>query len=149
MKQLAKTRTTGVGKQAAQRKLKPYYSRSKKNIGNMNLGQYFKAMSRVYEQCFKVLKEGKYAAIVVRPLHRNKAVLDLPHETWLLLERSGFELCQVYKMETPRSLFTNMYEKHHPMVPEIRHDYIIVVRKPAEADISVGKIEHIRRIRVN
>jgi DNA modification methylase len=139
-KQLARTRTTGVGKEAAERKLKPYYSRSKKNIGNMNVNEYFKAMARVYDQCFKVLKEGKYAAIVVRPLHRNKAVLDLPHETWLLLERSGFELSEVYKVETPRSLFTNMYEKHYRMVPIIHHDYIIVVRKPV-AEISLGKID--------
>lgn len=139
LKQLARTKTTGVGKQAAERKIKNYYSRSKNNIGNMHVKEYFKAMERVYEQCFKVLKEGKYAAIVVRPLHRNKKVLDLPYETWLLLTRSGFELFEVYKTETTRSLFTNMYEEHYPQVPRIRHDYIIVARKPTEAEIAWGK----------
>jgi DNA modification methylase len=130
VKQLAESKTTGVGKQVAEGKYRIHYSSSKKNIGNFNSKKYFKAMFKVYEECFKVLKKGGLAAIVVRPLTRNKSVLDLPYQTWLILQKVGFRLVDLYTMEIPRSLWTNMYEKHYPLVAKIRKDYIIVVRKP-------------------
>ena len=130
VKQLAESKTTGVGKQAAEGKYRIHYSSSKRNIGNLNAKKHFRAMFKVYKECFKVLKKGGLAAIVVRPLTRNKSVFDLPYQTWLILQKVGFRLVDLYTIEIPRSLWTNMYEKHYPLVAKIRRDYIIVVRKP-------------------
>jgi len=130
VKQLAESKTTGVGKQAAEGKYRIHYSSSKKNIGNLNTKKHLRAMFKVYKECFKVLKKGGLAAIVVRPLTRNKSVFDLPYQTWLILQKVGFRLVDLYTMKIPRSLWTNMYEKHYPLVAKIRKDYIIVVRKP-------------------
>lgn len=138
VKQLAESRTTGVGKQAAEGKYRIHYSSSKKNIGNLNEKKYFRAMFKVYKECFKVLKKGGLAAIVVRPLTRNKSVFDLPYQTWLILQKVGFRLVDLYTMEIPRSLWTNMYEKHYPLVAKIRRDYIIVVRKPRTVASLLG-----------
>lgn len=138
VKQLAESRTTGVGRQAAEGKYRIHYSSSKKNIGNLNEKKYFRAMFKVYKECFKVLKKGGLAAIVVRPLTRNKSVFDLPYQTWLILQKVGFRLVDLYTMKIPRSLWTSMYEKHYPLVAKIRRDYIIVVRKPRTVASLLG-----------
>ena len=92
--------------------------------------EYFRAMSKVYKECFEVLKKGGLTAVVVRPLARNKSVFDLPYQTWLILQKVGFRLVDLYTIEIPRSLWANIYEEHYPLVAKIRRDYIIVVRKP-------------------
>jgi len=130
VKQLAESKTTGVGKQAAVGKYRIHYSPSKRNIGNLNEKKYFRAMTKVYKECFKVLKKGGLAAVVVRPLTRNKSVFDLPYRTWLILQKVGFRLVDIYTTKIPRSLWTNIYEEHYPLVAKIRRDYIIVVRRP-------------------
>jgi len=136
--QLARSKSTGVGKQAARGKYKFSYSRSRKNIGNLRMEKYFEAMSIVCSQCQEALKEGGLAIVVVRPLYRNKNVFDLPYHTWGLLEEAGFEFVNIYKLKLARlSLWTNLYEKKHPKVPKIRHDYVIVVRKTPETQILV------------
>jgi DNA modification methylase len=134
--QLARSKSTGVGKQAARGKYKFSYSRSRKNIGNLRMERYFEAMSIVCSQCHKALREGGLTIVVVRPLYRNKNIFDLPHYTWLLLKEAGFEFVNIYKLKLARlSLWTNLYEKKYPGVPKIRHDYVIVVRKPRETRI--------------
>jgi hypothetical protein len=133
---LARSKTTGVGKQAARGKYTFYYSRSKSNIGNLKKEKYSQAMYTVHTQCFNVLIEGGLAIVVVRPLYRHKNVFDLPYHTWLLLKEAGFEFANIYKLKLSKlSLWTNMYEKKYPYVPKIRHDYVIVVRKPSEIHI--------------
>jgi len=136
--QLARSRTTGVGKQAARGKYTFSYSRSKKNIGNFGMEEYSEAMFDVYRECFKVLKAGGLAIVVVRPLYRNKSVFDLPYHTWLLLKEAGFEFVNIYRLKLAKlSLWTNIYERKHPRVPKIRHDYIIVVSKPLETRMLI------------
>jgi DNA modification methylase len=136
LRQLARSKTTGVGKQAARGKYTFYYSRSKSNIGNLKKEKYSQAMYTVHTQCFNVLIEGGLAIVVVRPLYRHKNVFDLPYHTWLLLKEAGFEFANIYKLKLSKlSLWTNMYEKKYPYVPKIRHDYVIVVRKPSEIHI--------------
>jgi len=100
--------------------------------------KYSEAMFDVYRECFKVLKEGGLAIVVVRPLYRDKSVFDLPYYTWSLLKEASFEFAKVYKLKLVKlSLWTRMYEKKYPKVSKIRHDYVIVVRKPLESEILV------------
>jgi len=130
----------------------PYYSderfREKRNIGNIpyyskdldskrspkppkGKETYLEAMLKVYSECFKVLKPGGRMIVVVKPFVRNKKVIDLPWHTWLLLRKVGFELENLYKFRLPtKSFWRLLYEKKHPEVPRIEHEYIIVVRKP-------------------
>jgi len=139
--QLARSKTTGVGKQAARGKYRFSYSRSKKNIGNLGMEEYSEAMFDVYTECFKVLKAGGLAIVVVRPLYRNKSVFDLPYHTWLLLKEAGFKFVNIYRLKLAKlSLWTNMYERKYPRVPKIRHDYIIVVSKPLETQMLIHAV---------
>jgi len=139
--QLARSRSTGVGKQAARGGYKFSYSRSRRNIGNLRMDEYFKAMFIVCSQCHEALKEEGLAIVVVRPLYRNKNVFDLPYQTWLLLKEAGFEFVNVYKLKLARlSLWTHLYERKYPNVSRIRHDYVVIVRKPLQSEIFMHEI---------
>jgi len=133
--QLARSKTTGVGKQAAQGKFRFSYSRSKRNIGNLKGEKYLEEMRKVYAESYKALKQEGLATVAVRPLYRKKTVLDLPDLTWRLLKDANFEMVSVYKLMLIRqSFWTRLYEKKHPEVPKIRHEYVLVVRRPREIE---------------
>jgi len=100
------------------------------NIGNMKKETYLQAMFQVYKEMYSVLKEGGRAIVVVRPFVRNKKVVDLPYHTWLLLEKVGFQLEDVWKLYLKNLSFwrLNQYKKN-PEQEQVRHEYILVVKK--------------------
>jgi DNA modification methylase len=136
--QLARSKTTGVGKQAARGKFEFSYSRSKRNVGNLGMEEYFWAMLNVYGNVFGSLKKGGIFGVVVRPLYRKKSVFDLPYYTWILCREIGFEIVNIYRLKLMRqSFWTLLYEKKFPCVSRIRDEYVLIVRKRAETRILV------------
>jgi len=137
------------------------YSPNISNIGNMKRETYLQAMFRVYGEMWKVLKPGGHAIVVVKPFVRNKEVVDLPWHTWLLMQRVGFQLAKLYKLRLKQESFWRiLYYKNHPEVPRLRHEYVLVCRKPTDGEQSeassapqVNSIEFLaeslRRERVN
>ena len=113
----------------------PYYSRNmqSKRSPKPPKGKetYLEAMLKVYREMWKVLKPGGRAIIVIKPFIRNKRVIDLPYHTYLLMKLAGFELEQLYKLRLKQQSFWRvLYEKKHPEVPKLRHEYVLVCRKP-------------------
>jgi DNA modification methylase len=109
------------------------YSSNPENIGNKAKETYLQAMLKVYQEMFKVLKPKGLAAVVVKPFIRNKTVVDLPYQTWQLLEKSGFQLKKLFKLRLDsQSFWRILYMKKYPDVPEIWHEYIIVCKKHSE-----------------
>lgn len=114
----------------AQSKVPFRYSVDPSNIGNLRRETYLEAMLKVYREMFKVLKLDGTAVIVVKPFIRAKAVVDLPWQTWLLLQKAGFKLAQVYKLRLRQESFWRViYRKKYPKVPKIAHEYILIVKK--------------------
>ena len=108
------------------------YSNSKRNIGNLKGETYLNAMYRVYSECFKVLKPDGKMITIIKPFIRNKKVVDLPWETYLLLSRAGFELELAYKLLLKRLSFWRLqYYRKYPEVPMVKHEYVLVCRKPS------------------
>jgi DNA modification methylase len=125
------------------------YSPNKDNIGNLKSKDeeyealvkgfmsrngkptYLSEMFKVYANCYKVLKPGGRAIIIVKPFIRNKKVIDLPYHTWLLMAKAGFRLEKLYKLRLKNQSFWRilMYKKH-PELPKIAHEWILVCRKP-------------------
>jgi DNA modification methylase len=100
------------------------------NIGNMKQETYLQAMLQVYKEMYNVLKEGGRAIIAVRPFAQNKKVVDLPYHTWLLLEKVGFQLEDVWKLHLKNLSFWRILQyKKNPEQEQIRHEYILVVKK--------------------
>ena len=106
------------------------YSPNKNNIGNMKKETYLEAMFKVYSEMYSVLRPSGKAIIVVKPFIRNKQVVDLPWQTWLLLQKVGFKLTGVLKSRLEKMSFWRvLYYKHFPDVPVLAHEYIIIVEK--------------------
>jgi len=107
------------------------YSEDKNNIGNLKRETYLEAMFKVYSEMYAVLKEGGRAIIVVKPFQRQGRVIDLPYQTWLLLEKIGFQLEDVLKLRLDKLSFWRILQyKKRPEVPRIMHEYILVCKKP-------------------
>ena len=106
------------------------YSRSKKNIGNIERETYLEAMLQVYTEMYKVLKPQGKAIIIIKPFIRNKKVVDLPYHTWLLLKRAGFTLTNLLKLRLKQQSFWRiLYQKKYPKVQQIKHEYILICGK--------------------
>ena len=107
-----------------------YSFRNKSQIGNFKKETYLQAMLTVYEEMFKVLKVDGQAIIIVKPFIRNKKVVDLPYQTWLLMQKCGFKLTKVFKLKlTQQSFWRILYQKKHPEVDVIAHEYVLVCQK--------------------
>ena len=101
------------------------------NIGNKSKETYLEAMLQVYSETFKVLKSGGTAAIIVKPFIRNRKVVDLPYQTWLLMEKCGFNLTKLFKLRLDaQSFWRILYMQKNSEVPELWHEYVLVCTKP-------------------
>lgn len=108
-----------------------YNADNQDNIGNKSKETYLQAMIQVYAEMFKVLKSGGVAAVIVKPFIRNRQVVDLPFQTWLLMQKCGFELLKVYKQRlVQQSFWRVLYMQRNPEVPQIWHEWVLVCRKP-------------------
>ncbi len=67
-----------------------YSQDQKNNIGNQKGETYWQAMLQVYSECYKILKPGGWAAVVVKDFVRNKQRVPLCDNTVKLLEHVGF-----------------------------------------------------------
>ncbi len=122
---------------AKKKNLPANYSQNDGNIGNLPINStakkqtYLEAMSVVYSEVWKVLKPGGCAVIVVKSFTSNKQNIDLPYQTWTLMERVGFQLEDLIKFRLPNLSFWRVLQyRRNPEIPQIRHEYAIVVRKP-------------------
>jgi len=107
------------------------YSENPENIGNLRKETYLSAMLKVYGEMYKVLKPGGRAIVIVKPFIRQRKPVDLPWHTWLLMRSVGFVLEKLYKLRLQSvSFWRVLYQKKYPEVPRIRHEYILVCRKP-------------------
>jgi DNA modification methylase len=107
------------------------YSDNKDNIGNLKKETYLEAMLTVYSECYKVLRSGGRIIIIIKPFYRNKKVIDLPWHTYILLTKCGFVLEDVLKLRLQKLSFWRVLQfKKFPNLEQVRHEYIIVMKKP-------------------
>ncbi len=104
-------------------------------IGNLKRESYLQAVFNVYEETFDNLRRGGIACIVVKPFVRNKKIIDLPMETYQLLEKCGFILQDVLKMRLNQLSFWRILQyRKFPYQSQIRHEYVLVMQKPLSVD---------------
>lgn len=105
-------------------------SSSPDNISNLKNQSYLEAMIQVYQEMMKVLKPNGKAIIIIKPFIRNKQVIDLPYQTWILLEKCGFKLIKILKLKLQtQSFWRILYQQKYPNVQRINHEYVIVVKQ--------------------
>lgn len=112
-----------------------YNAENPDNIGNKAKETYLEAMLQVYNEMFCILKVGGVAAVIVKPFIRNRTVIDLPYQTWLLMQKCGFKLIKVYKQRLDQQSFWRiLYMQKNPDVPQIWHEWVLVCVKPSSLD---------------
>jgi len=67
-------------------------SKDKNNLSNVHFGKtYLGEMFKVYSECFKVLKSGKFMVVVVKDIQRNWSTIPLGADTVKLCQLVGFK----------------------------------------------------------
>lgn len=131
-------RATKINREKNNTAIFSYNADNPDNIGNKAKETYLEAMLQVYREMFQVLKEGGVAAVIVKPFIRNRQVVDLPYQTWLLLQKCGFELIKIYKQRLDQQSFWRvLYMQKNPNVPQIWHEWVLVCKKPVAPELLV------------
>jgi DNA modification methylase len=115
------------------------YSKDKNNIGNAVGQTYLGEMLKVYHECYRVLKPGKFMVVVVKDIHRDWKTVPLGAETIRLCQLAGFDCHDVIinKMYFPSFWMLSLAKKSQKEgLRETRklhalksHEYVLVFRK--------------------
>jgi DNA modification methylase len=99
---------------AVKKNLPTPYSSSKRNIGNLkDRSSYLEEMLKVYRECYRVLKPGKFMVVVVKDIQRNWKTIPLGADTIKLCQLAGFDCHDVIinKMYFPSFWMLNLAKK--------------------------------------
>lgn len=106
------------------------------NIGNFLYGKtYLSEMFKIYSECYKVLRPGKFMVVVVKDIRRKGLTIPLGCDTVKLCQLAGFEVFDIIvnKMYFPsfwqvnRAIKDQEEGKSHSLRV---HEYVLVFRKP-------------------
>jgi tRNA G10 N-methylase Trm11 len=105
------------------------------NLGNREGITYLGGMAKVYSECFKVLKPGKFMVVVVKDIRRNGLLVPLAADTIKLCQAVGFELFEliVNKLYHPSFwVLHNAKKVQSKGIPQAmhNHEYVLCFRKP-------------------
>ncbi len=100
------------------------------NLGSY--GEYLDAMERAFEGCLRVLKPGKYMALIVRNAYQNGRYTFTHADLAARAERVGFTTKgEIVWWQTGTRL--RPYGYPYSYVPNIAHQHIVVLRKAERA----------------
>lgn len=131
------------------------YGSTPGNLGNSTGDTYWRAVAQVYEQCRLAMKPGGVICVVVKSYVKAGKIVDLPGQTWELLQRIGFKpLERIRAMltkttETPglygkmtktkkrASFFRRLAERKGS--PPVDWEEVLYLRKPDELPLLKGE----------
>ncbi len=111
-------------------------SNDRNNISNFLYGRsYLSEMFRVYSECYKVLKPGKFMVVVVKDIRRKGLCIPIAADTIKLCQLAGFELFDII---INRLYFASFWQvnlaikdqEKGVMHPLKTHEYVLVFQKP-------------------
>lgn len=106
------------------------YSGAAENIGNLKSDNYLEAMLLVYQNCYKVLRDGGLLCLVVKNFIRDKKIVRLDLDTIKLCEKVGFILKERLKRKlTSQSFWRIIYQRKFPDAPKIEFEDILIFAK--------------------
>jgi DNA modification methylase len=115
------------------------YSKDKENIGNKIGQSYLGEMLKVYRECYRVLKPGKFMIVVVKDIQRNWKTIPLGADTIKLCQLAGFDChdITINKMYFPSFWMLSLAKKSQTKKNRLTkrfhamktHEYILVFRK--------------------
>jgi DNA modification methylase len=106
------------------------YSDNKLDLGNIADYQTFlNELSVCFRECYRVLRRGKYASIIVSDFRHNSTYQAYHVDIINIMERHGFKLSGIIILvQNSKSLYPYGYP--YAYVPNIHHQYILNFQKP-------------------
>ena len=119
-----------------------YNMRSKDSADLANLESYesfLDAMQQVLRQCFRVLKAGKYLAIILRDAYQNGRYVFTHVDVARRAEVEGF-VVKGEKVWYQAGTRLRPYGYPFAYIPNITHQYIVIFQKPKAVVVTRKKI---------
>ncbi len=106
------------------------YSNNRKDLANISdYPTFLKELKKILRQTFRVLKNGKYASIIVSDFRHNSTFTPYHVDVTRLMEAVGFKLKGITILyQNSKSLYPYGYP--YAYVPNIHHQYILNFQKP-------------------
>lgn len=110
-------------------------SRDSSNIGNFLYGRtYLGEMFRIYSECYKVLRPGKFMVVVVKDIRRKGLTIPIAADTIKLCQLAGFE---VFDIIINKMFFPSFWQLHRAIKDQKEgvqhplriHEYVLVFSK--------------------
>jgi len=111
------------------------YGKNQENLGNSKKYQtYLGEMLKVYGECYKVLKPGKFMVVVVKDIRRKGLTIPLASDTIKLCQQVGFKC---YEIIINKMYFPSFWMVHHAIKAQEKgepkalktHEYVLVFKK--------------------
>lgn len=93
------------------------YGEESRQIGNLKGSDYWEMMSQVYAGCYEALEPGQPMALAIKPIIKNKKIIDLPKLTIQCLKNVGFLVPEMAKamLIEPEVQLSLMDDKRHSL----------------------------------
>jgi DNA modification methylase len=115
------------------------YSEDRRDLGNTHgYGEFLGALSQVFAQCYRILKKGKYMAVIVSDFRHGSNFIAYHNDLALAIERVGFTLEGItILVQDSKTLYP--YGMPYAFVSNIHHQYVLVFRKPILSKASLER----------
>ena len=103
------------------------------NVGNERGAQYWTSMSKIYAECWRVLRPGGIMALVLKGFTRDGKYIDLPGQTEAMLLEAGWQKHDHWRRELWSLSFWRILQKRRdPAAFDDRLNYeeVLAFRKP-------------------
>ena len=101
------------------------------DLSLLNVKDFLKEMSAVVEECYRVLKKGKFCAILIGDTRQKGHMIPLSFEVMRVFEKAGFKLKELVIKEQHNCRATGYWKtnsiKYNFLL--IAHEYLFVFKK--------------------
>lgn len=102
------------------------------DLSHLKIKPFLAEMGKVADECFRVLKKGKFCVILMGDMRIKGMVQPLAFEAMRIFELSGFKTKEIVIKEQHNCKFTEFWKsnsiKHNFLL--LAHEYLFVFKKP-------------------
>jgi len=105
------------------------YSQDERDLGNIeSYTDFLNELSKVFKECHRVLKKGKYLAVIVSDFRHGSRFVDYHNDVTRSIRKVGFSLEGItILVQNSKNLYP--YGMPYAFVSNINHQYILIFRK--------------------
>ena len=106
------------------------YSEDSRDLGNARgYGEFLSQLSKVFAECYRVLKSRKYMVVVVSDFRHGPTFIPFHNDLAVAVQGVGFTLEGItILVQDSKNLYP--YGMPYAFVSNIHHQYILIFRKP-------------------